>query len=386
MNDVTIISYPGTQDNSLLSLTEKRSRYMLPFGGRFRVLDFTLRNSFSSKAKSTILYSNNKDGLEEYVNKYGPFMEKDHPPVRVVTQNYSDIITCYNLIVNSNTKYYILYNGDIPSIIDFNKLIKKYRSSKTRTMLFKIKVDGRASLAYKILVADHNSLVKIIKKAIDENRNAPNIFEMLINIMINKGLKTGSVDAWFWPIKNVPDFYDLHWKIIRDPHIFNLLYNEKIIQSKIDSGGYAMVGQSATITRSFVSDNCYINGSVENSIIYPGVYISDGALIRDSIILPFVKIGPGARIYRSIIDESNHSDIENNRYTIADNCKIGTPDGPIKNTDFPESLFNGITLIGKDCYIHNEARIGGGCYVASGMGENFFTQKKFLYDGTSLVK
>lgn len=42
MDNVTIISYPGPKDNSLLSLTDTRSRYMLPFGGRFRVIDFTL--------------------------------------------------------------------------------------------------------------------------------------------------------------------------------------------------------------------------------------------------------------------------------------------------------------------------------------------------------
>ena len=86
MEDFTIISYPASKDNTLLSLTESRSRYMLPFGGKFRVVDFTLRNSFSSGARSTIIYNNFEDGLEDYVDHYGPFTDMDFPPIKVISQ------------------------------------------------------------------------------------------------------------------------------------------------------------------------------------------------------------------------------------------------------------------------------------------------------------
>lgn len=386
MKNVTVISYPGTDEASLLSLTEKRSRYMLPFGGRFRVLDFTLRNSFSAGVKSTIIYSKNEDGLEAYVDKYGPFTGPDSPSIEVVSHNYSDLKVSKKLIQENKSKYFILYNGDIPSIIDFNEIIKKYLKSKSKAMLFKININGKASLAYKVLVSDQKTLLGIIQKATKEQRTSPNIFEMVINMMLNKGIKTTSTSAWFWPIKNVADFYDLHWKVIGDPKIFTMLFQEKIIQSKIESHGLALVGSSGKVSRSFISDNCQINGTVENSIIYPGVVVSEGAEIKNSIILPHVKIGPGTRIYRCIIDECLNGHENNGRYTIAGFCKIGTENGQIKNNDYPESLFNGITLIGKDCFIHNEARVGGGCYVASGLGETFFAEKKYLYDGTSLVR
>ncbi len=386
MDNVTIISYPGPKDNSLLSLTDTRSRYMLPFGGRFRVIDFTLRNSFFAAARTTFIYSTEDESLESYVERYGPFAGMKFPPIRVVSREYSDMNTCYNLILDSNTKYYVIYNGDIPSILDFKSILQKYRAGKSRAMLFKIQIGDRASMAYKVLVIDQKTLLKTVNQAIDEKRTSPNIFEMVINIMVNAGVKTGSINAMYWPIKSVPDYYDLHWDVIFNPEIFNLLYEEKIIQSKIDSGGFASVGPMGRVSGSFVSDHCTINGTVSNSIIYPGVEIGEGAQVRDSIILPFVKIGPGARIYRSIIDERTNRNPENVRYDIDMNCKIGTESAPIKNSDFPESLFAGITLIGKDCLVHNEARIGGGCYVASGFGDKYFAQKKFLYDGTSVLK
>jgi glucose-1-phosphate adenylyltransferase len=253
-------------------------------------------------------------------------------------------------------------------------------------MLFKIQVGERASMAYKVLVIDQKPLLKIINQAITEKRTSPNIFEMVINIVLNSGVKTGTLKARYWPIKNVPEYYNLHWDVIFNPQIFNLLFEEKIIQSKIDASGYASIGAGGTVSGSFISDHCVIDGTVSNSIIYPGVEIARGAVVKDSIILPFVKIGPGVKIYRSIFDERTDHEPENASYTIEGDCKVGSENQAVKNSDYPESLFAGITLIGKDCRIGNDARIGGGCYVASGLGADYFAQKKFLYDGMSVVK
>lgn len=61
------------------------------------------------------------------------------------------------------------------------------------------------------------------------------------------------------------------------------------------------IGSLAKITRSLVSEGCSILGEVENSVIFPGAYIAEGAKIQDSIIMPYVNIGPHAQVYRSII-------------------------------------------------------------------------------------
>jgi glucose-1-phosphate adenylyltransferase len=386
MDDFTIISYPGTRNDLLLSLTESRSRYMLPIGGRFRVVDFTVRNSFASGARSTIIYSNLEDDLAAYVDRYGPFGDMKFPPIKVITREYSDIRVCYNLILESNTEYYVIYNGDNPSIIDFTSIIKKYKSKRTGAVLFRLNLEGKPTMAYTVLVSDQKTLLGVVKGAIKEKRSAPNLFEMIINILVNVGISKSSFDAYYWPIKNVPEYYALNREIIWNPEIFSLLYREQIIKSHIATGGYAHVGRLAKIHGSFISDFCKINGTVENSIIYPGVEIGDHAVIRDSIILPYNRIGNGTKITRCVVDERTDLQPESTYLNIGSSCRIGSGEEFIKNTDFPRSLFSSITLIGKDCRIADGARIGGGCYVASGMGEEFQGVKKFLYDGTSLVK
>lgn len=384
MSDFTIISYPGTRDNSLLSLSEDRSRYMLPFGGKFRVVDFTLRNSFSCGARSTIIYNNFDDGLENYVNLYGPFQNSKFPPIKVISRDYSDIRHCYDIIMEANSSHYLIYNGDNPSIIDFNSIIKRYRAKRNKAVLYMLNIEGRPSMGHRILIAPRKTLLDVIDEAIEQERSSPNIFEMIMNIMINRGIKEDTFDALYWPVGNVPEYYELNRFIINNRSIIDLLYRDKLIQSKIEAESYARIGLNGRITGSFISDHCKINGHVENSIIYPGVEIQEGAKVKDSIILPFVKIGPDARITGTIIDESTDFSAENEVFNIGAGCRVGSEEQFIKNTDHPENLYSSITLIGKNCAIPPGIKIGGGCFISSGTSEKGFEKKKVIQDGDSV--
>ena len=79
-------------------------------------------------------------------------------------------------------------------------------------------------------------------------------------------------------------------------------------------------------------------------------------------------------------------DSEEEYLNIGDSCRIGSQDKHIKNKDFPNSLFDSITVIGKDSRVLDTANIGGACYIASGLGEDFFAGKKYLYDGQSIIE
>ena len=386
MNDLTIISYPGPKDDLLLSLTEGRSQYMLPFGGRFRIADFTIRNSLSIEAKSTIFYNNSQDDLEDYVNRYNLEMAPNLPRIQVITNEFSDLKFCRHLIEGCDTEYFLIYNGDNPSIIDFPGIMKKYMGKRSDAVLYRLAVDKKPTMSYKILATRKKFLLKIIDQALKEKKGAPNIFEMLMNIMINVGIPKGTFSAHLWQINNVPEYASMNREVIWNPEVFGLLYREKIIKSQIKTAGSALIGKNAKVLRSFISDCCIINGTVLDSIIYPGVEIGEDTIVRDSIILPNVKIGPHSRIIRTIIDERTDLKPENDYLNIGSNCRVGTEDEFMKNNDYPRSLFESVTLIGKNCRITDGAKIGCACYIASGLGENYFPLRKHLYNGESLIK
>ncbi len=402
MENATIISYSRSRNDSLLSLTESRSRYMLPFGGCFRIVDFTIRNALYSCAKKAIIFSDFQDGLEEYVSRYGSGGNINRTDLKVVIKEFSDIKFCQRIISESDTALYVIYNGDNPSIIDFSKIIREFKNNKSKASLYKLKISGTASMAHTILVSTKKSLMDIIKKAIKSRHTSPNIFEMIINIMINKGIKNKSTDAYYWPMKSVPDYYYLNMEILRNQAISSLIFFKSPVKSFITEKGQAILGENAKVADSIVSDNCKIFGTVMNSILFPGVEIGENTIVKDSIILPNNIIGPDSHITKTIIDErtdrkiltANINGKENTEsdtiknimpyLNIGSRCSVGTNDGQIKNSEFP-SLNGSISLIGKNCRIPEGARIGGACYVASGKGESYFQKNRHLYNGLSVL-
>ena len=389
MDDFTVISYPGAKDQSLLSLTEGRSRYMIPFCGRYRVVDFTIRNSISAGAKRTVVYNNCEDDLEAYVENYGPFAQQSFPAIRVVSREYSDIQFCYSIIMGSNTQYYIIYNGDNPSVIDFGGLAEKFRKSRAPAVLYTLRLAEKASMAYTILIANQKSLLKVVNRAIDEERASPNLFEMIINSMINRGIKKESIHALYWPIKSIPDYHQLNLHIVKTPHLSSLVFGDAHLKGHIRRGGDARVGRSARVEGSFVSDGCRIDGTVKNSILFPGVEVGEKTMVKDSIVLPFNRIGEGARVIRAVIDERTAMPPQegaDSTFTVGPRCYVGSEGEQLKNNDFPLSIYRSITLIGRNCEIPEGSRIGGACYVAPGRGLEYFSKTKYLYDGLSLVR
>ncbi|HDP79687.1 MAG TPA: hypothetical protein ENN21_02455 [Spirochaetes bacterium] len=390
MNDFTIISYPSARDDVLLSLADGRSRYMIPFGGRFRIVDFTIRNSTAAGASRTIIYSNIEDRLGEYVDHYGPFKGKHFPAIKVVSRNFSDIRLCYNLIMDSNSDFYIIYNGDHPSIIDFKDLVERYRRKRAQSLLFTLKMGGKGSMAYPILITRQKSLLAVVNQAIDENRDSPNLFEMIINILINTGIARETLSLHYWPLKSVPDYYHYNMELMKSKKLATFVFGDGAMKSFIGEPSIARVGRYAKINNSFISEGCDINGTVQNSIIFPGVVIGEKALVKDSIILPGVRIGAASRVLMSVVDERTappgEGEEDGGPPTVGERCYVGSDQAQLKNNDFPKSIHKSITLLGRDCVIPDGSHIGAACYVAPGLGGEYFAKKKYLYDGLSLVE
>jgi len=385
MSGFTIISYPTQASGNLLSLTDSRSRYMLPIGGRFRVIDFTIRNSVSSHAAGTIIFNTHQDQLQQYLDEYAEDFPENNPhKITVYPFDPSNIESVLQALIQTETSYFVLYNGDNPSIINLSEVFEKFKTSRKKALLIKLKINEKASMAYKVVICDKKTLISIVKRSIREKSRSLNYFEMIINSLIHTGIGTTTLDARYWPINSVTEYYALNREIIWNSEISEVLVREKIIKSKIKSQRYALLDEKCSVKSSFISDHCYINGKVENSIIFPGVDIEEGAVVKDSIILPFVKIGPGARIINTIIDES--TEFDNDRFNAGVNCRIGSEEKFMKNNNFPNILNSSITLVGKNNYIKENVSIGAACYVASGSSENYFTEKTRLNDGDSILK
>lgn len=351
---------------------------MIPFAGKFRVVDFLISNALNSNAH-TIIYSNLNDDLPHYIEQFAI----DTSQLKVVIDNFNSIDFCYSLIRDTDSAYFIIYNGDNPGIINFDHLLERFIKTKKQAILYKMHFGQKARMAHRILVTTKKTLLATIRTAMKQQHQSPNIFEMIINMMINDRIIKNEFSCLYWPFTTIVDYYTYNFEAINNPDYSKHIFGGQLY-SKIQLYRYSMLGPCAKVVSSFLSDSCYINAEVVNSIIFPGVEIGEGSIVRDSILLPYTKIGAKVQIRRAIIDERMANPFDPEPLNIDNGCKIGTGEEQLKNADYPKELYNGITLIGKDCQLPSGITVGSACYIQSGCNEAFFAKKRYIYNGTTV--
>ena len=137
----------------------------------------------------------------------------------------------------------------------------------------------------------------------------------------------------------------------------------------------ARFAAGSKVRRSMISAGCMIEGEVVNSVLSPGVKVGSGCRISDSIILHDCIIEDGATVDLAIMDK---------RVKVGKRAVIGTGDHKdIPNSKYPDHLYTGISLIGKDVDIPPETIIGRNCIINPWTRQEDFSAKVLL-DGETI--
>jgi glucose-1-phosphate adenylyltransferase len=120
----------------------------------------------------------------------------------------------------------------------------------------------------------------------------------------------------------------------------------------------ALLGGEASVTSSLVGRGCVIQGEVSQSVLFPGVRVGRGAFVRDSILMQDSMAGDRCQVEYSIIDK---------QCEMGAGTSIGTGASTTGNRKFPSHLDCGITVIGKGVVIPAGVRIGKNCIIYPGL-------------------
>lgn len=136
----------------------------------------------------------------------------------------------------------------------------------------------------------------------------------------------------------------------------------------------ARIGRNAVIENSFVHNGCQVDGEVSNSILFSGVKIAEGAVVKNSVLFFDTIVESGAVLDKTITDFDVH---------VGADCVVGQGGNKTPNKEYPNLLKSGITLIGKDANLPSKVQIGRNCIIYPEMkGKNF--KKMKIESGTSL--
>jgi glucose-1-phosphate adenylyltransferase len=144
------------------------------------------------------------------------------------------------------------------------------------------------------------------------------------------------------------------------------LYNpDWVIHTRDQERPPAKIGPQGQVTNSLISNGCVIRGTVQHSVLSPGVYVSPGAVVREAVILSDTWIGPGALIDTAILD----ADV-----VVGPGAIVGYGDDYTPNREQPDRLDTGITVVGERARIPGGVRLGRNVLVHPDRVENDFSE------------
>jgi len=179
----------------------------------------------------------------------------------------------------------------------------------------------------------------------------------------------------YWrDVGTIEAYYDATMDLLEDLPALDLYDQEAPIRTSATGLPPAKVGRQAHISRSLVSVGCIINGHVEHSVLSPGVYVEEGAVVRDSIVLDRTYIEAGAVVERCILDKE---------VQIGKNCYVGYGDDLRPNEERPDIVNYGISIIGKRVQLAPSLRLGRNCVIGPGVVITA-AENNYLPSGTTL--
>jgi glucose-1-phosphate adenylyltransferase len=386
----------GGQGSRLGILTNKKAKPAVSFGGKYRIIDFPMSNCINSGVDTVgVLTQYQPLLLNRHIGIGIPWdLDRRSGGVTILAPHvkgeqgewYSGtanaIYQNIEYIDGYNPDYVLILSGDHIYKMDYSKMLDFHKQNHCDATIAVREVPMEEASRFGIMNTKDDDLIyefeekpqqpksnlasmgiyiftwsKLREALIADNKNHPDSdfgkhiiprmlgeHQTLYAYRFNDYWKdVGTVESYWVAnmdlIKTLPEFnlYDDFWKIFTDS----------------DHQPPQYTGPNSDVRTSLLSEGCEVYGAVYNSVLGPGVFIDEGAVVRDSIITEGCRIGKNTRIERSIVDEGS---------TIGSDVVIGTGENT-PNDEKPHIYNTGITVIGESTTVPDNVTVGKNCVI-----------------------
>lgn len=329
-------------------LCKVRPDYMLPFGGRYRVVDFTLSNLSNYDISNVILFAGKQvrstldhigDGRSWELNRRRGGLIIN-PPNYDHNMGNSEIATYFEA-----TPYFEDHNQDYVFITDPMYITKeditdakeKMKSEDLDVLVFSQRrvddsgyylnrkiinssEDGKpVSVGRNLGVSDEFDLfagsvmlkrevfLRVLRYAVESNYSQ-SFLGAIFNFPQDLKIDFYRSEKPLEIIQDIYSFYDVNLKLLDRDYFYKLFYEDGMVYTKSKDEPSTTYTSSSNVRNSLVANGAIIEGDVENSIIFRGVKIKEGAIVRNSIIFQESEIEEGAILNYVITDKYSKVD------------------------------------------------------------------------------
>lgn len=325
-NKMMSVLFAAASENKLNELTIHRTTASLPFGGRYRLVDFALSNLVNSGiTRIGIITRNNYSSLMDHIRMgrdwdlnrknsgiavFPPFVLNTSR--EVYKGKIEALYTILDYIKPAPEDYVVVSNCNVAANVDFEAILAEHiKNNADITMLCH---SGKITTSRRVVVgADEDCRVRDLyyDESPEEGEKliGLNVYvigrDLLCNL-VEKYYSHGFVDfekdllfrekdnlrvfvhnvqGYAAIVDDVKTYYSESMKLLNKDVRDELFRGDRKIYTKVKDSVPTAYGENAVVKNSLIADGCVIEGSVENSILFRNVKIKKGAVIKDSIIM-----------------------------------------------------------------------------------------------------
>ena len=336
----------GGQGSRLYLLTERIAKPAVPFGGKYRIIDFPLSNCINSGIDTVgVLTQYQPLALNEYIGNGQPWdLDRTYGGVTTLppyqAQKKADwykgtanaIYQNMHFISKFDPDYVVILSGDHIYKMDYAEMVEAHKKNGADCTIAVFDVPLSEASRFGIMMTDENMRItefaekpkepkstkasmgvyvfskdKLFKylEADEADENSQKDFgKNIIPAMLDAGEKLYAFEfSGYWKdVGTIDSLWEANMDLLGERPALPLKDKDWRILSRNDARPPHFVGQGAVINNSVITEGCEIYGTVINSVLSAGVTVERGATVRDSVILSNGTVKADATVDYSIVD------------------------------------------------------------------------------------
>ncbi|HEY0602604.1 MAG TPA: glucose-1-phosphate adenylyltransferase [Herpetosiphonaceae bacterium] len=407
--DVLTLILAGGEGSRLSILGEKRAKPAVPFGGKYRIIDFALSNAVNSNLyRIAVLTQYRPHSLMQHIGIGEPWdLDRRRPDGVQIWQPYrgrndqdwyrgtSDALyQNRTFIAEDRSDITLVLSGDHIYKQDYRDLIRYHQEKGAdltvavmhvrpdevhRFGIMSVDSDYRITkftekpkqsestlASMGIYVFNTDFMLRRLEEDAQDASSAHDFGKSIIPKMVeNDNVFAYPFEGYWVDVGTIEAYWETNLALLQPGIELDLYDPNWVIRTR--SGGMPPVkfGPHGDAQNSLLSNGCVINGTVINSVLSPGVRVERGAVVRDSVIMDDTTIRAGALIDRCVLDKE---------IIVGENAQVGVGDDNTPNQTEPKNINTGITIIGKRAHVAPNATIGRNCRIDADITPEDFEQ------------
>lgn len=343
--DCVAMILAGGQGSRLGALTKNVAKPAVPFGGKYRIIDFPLSNCVHSGINTVgVLTQYQPLELNRYIGNGNPWdLDRSHGGVYVLPPYQSAkagewykgtanaIYQNLSFLESFKPENVLILSGDHIYKMHYGEMLKAHKESGAAVTIAVMPVPWEEASRFGIMNVDEEGTItdfeektaepksnlasmgiyiftyEVLKKYLEADERDPssaNDFgKNIIPAMLENGEKMVSFrfEGYWKDVGTIHSLWEANMDLVDQPPKFDLNDRSWSIYSRNMALAPHYVGQNAKITNSTVTEGCFIDGEIKHSVIFGGVELGEGSVVSDSVIMPGAKIGKNVVIEKAVI-------------------------------------------------------------------------------------